>query len=162
MLALLAGLLVAASPADAPVRRGAVPLGISLTGGLGAAQRIQYGVDALFTLEVGLAVDLSPSVALTAEVGWKAGALTTGVQYRFNFSRDQRFVPRLGAGLAISGVDFIGLGLFADTALEWRVGTAFALYVAVKYSVTLLSLVPGGSIEPQHQLRETAGVVLSL
>lgn len=145
-------------------KRGAVPLGVSLSGGVGAAERFTTrSVVGLFTFEVGLAVDLSPTVALTAELGWKAGAITTGAQYRFNFSRDQRLVPRLGAGLAFTGVDFLGAGLFADVGLEWRFGTAFALYASAKYSVTLLSFIPSlGGVEPQHQLRQTVGVMLSL
>lgn len=145
-------------------KRGAVPLGVSLTGGLGAAERFTSRTfTALFTYEVGLAVDLSPTIALTAELGWKAGAVTTGAQYRFNFSRDQRLVPRLGAGLVFTGVDFLGAGVFADVGLEWRLGTAFALYAAAKYSVTLFSFLPTlAGVDPQHQLRQTVGVMFSL
>lgn len=181
MLTALGLFLVAAQGGEDPQqqqqqqlpRRGAIPLGVSLSGGLGVTEGLFAGspdVAVHFTQEVALAVELTPRWVVQAALRVARGsapatiAVSGTVQHRFVVAPRQRFVPFAGAGLVVAGVSSrdgnsgLGAGVAAEGGLELRIASFFGVFLRAAWTFVI-----GGLNAPMsHFFHQTTGLTLSL
>lgn len=167
-LAVTALLVVSASdPSNAWLgRRGAVPIGLSLSAGLGVTERVDGVPVAAFTQYVALSLDLPRRFVAQLGVriargGSPAFIFVNGTtHYRFVFTDSQRVIPSVGLGVVVGAISLPGGGSLLVAGLGPEVGVEFKLF-----SFLGLWIHAGLALEfptPFVLPHQTAGLTLSL